>query len=230
MGQYYRPVFLNEKNKPLLSVSSYDFGSGAKLMEHSWMGNSFVRFVEKHLMLQPQKLVWAGDYADNENPKTLTKADIKPHIDNDNEYWNEKKILEDGLTLYTLSENVGKLTPDEDIPKDKDKWSYKFKKVAPLTAKYLVNFDKKEFVNKSKTPISNDGWQIHPLPLLTCEGNGRGGGDYHESDKPLVEDENGVLTKKFKLVGRWSRNKIGVVSKKSDIPKDFKEIIFNLKE
>ena len=37
--------------------------------------------------------------------------------------------------------------------------------------------DKKEFVNKDTMP-NNDDWLVHPLPLLTCEGNGRGGGDY----------------------------------------------------
>ena len=30
MGQYYKCVFLTENNKPLASVSSYDFGNGAK--------------------------------------------------------------------------------------------------------------------------------------------------------------------------------------------------------
>ena len=66
MGQYYKAVFLNENHKPIASVTSYDFGSGAKLMEHSWMKNPFVRFVEKQLMTTPQRLVWGGDYADNE--------------------------------------------------------------------------------------------------------------------------------------------------------------------
>ena len=45
MGQYYKPVFLSENNKPIASVSCYDFVSGAKLMEHYCMLNPFVRFV-----------------------------------------------------------------------------------------------------------------------------------------------------------------------------------------
>jgi len=190
MGQYYRPIFLTENNKPLFSVTCYDFGSGAKLMEHSWIKVYFVRFVEKQLMIQPQKLVWAGDYADNEETE--------------------------GVNLYTLSENVGKLTHDETIPKNKSKYDYDFKNIAPLTAKYLINYDKKEFVNKSKTPKDSDGWKMHPLPLLTCEGNGRGGGDFRGDGKDLV--------------GRWSRDKIGVSTRKSDIPKDFKEVVFDLTE
>ena len=166
-------------------------------------------------MIQAQKIVWAGDYADNEDPKTLSKEEIKPHVNNDSEYWNEKKLLVEGINLYSLANNVGKLTHDEDIPKDKSKYDYNFKKIAPLKAKYLINYDKKEFVDKSKTPKDNDGWRIHPLPLLTCEGNGRGGGDFRGESE---------------LIGRWSRDKIGVASRKADIPKDFKEVIFDLTE
>ena len=32
------------------------------------------------------------------------------------------------------------------------------------------------------------------------------------------------------MIGTWARNRIGVVSKKSDIPKDYKEITFDLVE
>lgn len=171
-------------------------------MEHSWRLSPYVRFVEKQLMLEPQRLVWAGDYADKEDPKTLTKDEIKPHID------NEGVILKEGLRLYTLSENVGNIS--EEIESG-TKYDYKFKQLAPLKAKYLVNYTKGEYVNKSSIPKGSDGWQIHPLPLLTCEGNLRGGGDYYS--------ERGVA-----YVGSWSRDLIGVVTKKSEIPKEFKLI------
>ena len=50
-----------------------------------------------------------------------------------------------------------------------------------LDGKYLVNHTKKEYINcdsyKSKA-INKEGWCIHPLPLLTCVGNGGAGGDY----------------------------------------------------
>ncbi len=212
MGQYYRCVFLNENQKPITSVVSYDFGSGAKLTEHSWAKNPFVRFVERQLMITPQRVVWSGDYADEEDPSTITPFEIKALADEKSEYWNSKVLKEKGINLYSLSDIVGKLTHDENV---KSKYEHDYKSVAPLTAKYLVNHDRKEFVDKSKTPKDNDGWQMHPLPLLTCEGNGRGGGDYRgESD----------------LIGIWARNIIGVVTKKSDIPKDYKEIRFDLVE
>lgn len=211
MGQYYRALFLNDKNnKPFASVRSYDFGNGAKLMEHSWIGNPFVSFVENQLINQAQPIVWAGDYADKEDPKTLTKDDLKPHVDEKSDYWNLKVLTKEGINLYHLCENVGVLTHGETV---KDKYSHNFP-VTPKRFKYLVNYDKGEFVDKTKVP-DVDGWRIHPLPLLTCEGNGRGGGDFHgESD----------------LIGRWSRDRIGVTSKKSDIPNTFKEIIFDLIE
>ena len=52
------------------------------------------------------------------------------------------------------------------------------KELKPLNVRYIINHTKKEFVDKNKVPKDKDGWRVHPLPLLTCEGNGRGGGDY----------------------------------------------------
>jgi len=219
MGQYYKAVFLTENNKPLASVVSYDFGNGAKLMEHSWEKNPFVRFVERQLMITPQRVVWAGDYADHENPKTITAREIKLLADEESEYWNSKVLKEKGVNLHSLSETIGKLTHDEN---NKNKYEHDYKEVAPLTAKYLVNHDKKEFVNKTKTPKDGNGWKIHPLPLLTCEGNGRGGGDFHIN----TEKKQGNV----ELIGTWARDRISVVSTKTEIPKDFTELIFDLVE
>lgn len=49
---------------------------------------------------------------------------------------------------------------------------------------YLVNHSKKVYLdcNEYKKECANDGWCIHPLPLLTAIGNGLGGGDYQEDD------------------------------------------------
>ena len=79
---------------------------------------------------------------------------------------------------------------------------------------YLVNHTKKEYVDKTKIP-NEDGWAIHPLPLLTCEGNGRGGGDF------MGEDPN-------HLVGSWARD---IITVESIVPlSDYTELIFDLKE
>lgn len=93
------------------------------------------------------------------------------------------------------------------ITPNQDKFQEKFK--------FIVNHTKKEFVDKTKVPEIEgwDGTKIHPLPLLTCEGNGQGGGDFRGDEKGIV--------------GSWARDLISVESK---IPKDFKEIIFDLVE
>lgn len=78
--------------------------------------------------------------------------------------------------------------------------------------RYLKNLDTKEYVDIRKIPKDNIGWQIHPLPLLTCEGNGLGGGDFHG-------DSN--------LIGKWARNR--VVMQKSK-PKNCTELVFDLVE
>jgi hypothetical protein len=77
--------------------------------------------------------------------------------------------------------------------------------------RYVVNLDTKQFVDINNVP-SNDGWVIHPLPLLTCEGNGRGGGDFRGDDPN-------------KLIGKWARNR---VTMQTTEPKGYKELVFNL--
>ena len=80
--------------------------------------------------------------------------------------------------------------------------------------RYVVNHSKKEFVDKYKVAEIKDwkGAKIHPLPLLTCEGNGRGGGDFRGENK---------------YIGTWARDIISVESKK---PKGYTEIVPNFNE
>jgi hypothetical protein len=84
--------------------------------------------------------------------------------------------------------------------------------------RYLVNMDTNEFVDMRKIPVSDvyDGYDyvIHPLPLLTCSGNGRGGGDFRGQDPD-------------NLIGKWARNRVTIQTTK---PKKGIELIFNLTE
>ena len=178
MGQYYKSVTVDTKE----CVVSWDFGSGAKLMEHSWMKNPFVKFVENLIaedgVWHGKRIVWAGDYADTEPIKY------------GNDIVDENKD-DSNRNLYELSDVVIKLTSGQKLKH----------------YRYIINESKKEFVDKNKCPKDNDGWRIHPLPLLTCEGNGRGGGDYHGDNMDFVSI--------------WARDIITVSSKK---PKGYKEI------
>jgi hypothetical protein len=65
--------------------------------------------------------------------------------------------------------------------------------VPKRTYRYFLNLDTNEFVDINKAPNESDGWQIHPLPLLTCEGNGRGGGDFH---------------REHPMLGKWARCRV----------------------
>jgi hypothetical protein len=173
MGQYYTAILLDKKKEKIVgNILPHDYRSGAKLMEHSWINNSFVQSVESIIYKNPMPVVWAGDYADNEEG-----------IDEN---------------LYCLTEEKTNLKPSKPLSRNK--------------SRYIINHDAKEYVDKTKC-IDNGGWIIHPLPLLTAEGNGRGGGDFRG-------DSN--------LVGMWSRENISVTEDKPS--EEYQEIIFELEE
>ena len=168
MGQYYKPCILQDDAKTIKAwANSHDYNNGLKLMEHSYIKNEFVGAIEKQLTPHgswyKSKIVWAGDYADND------EGDVK-------------------------------FVPPAGVV---DK-SYK----------YLINHSKKLFVNKTKIKSIPDwkGAKIHPLPLLTCEGNGRGGGDFRGQHD---------------LIGSWARDVISVEAVK---PLNYKEVVFDLVE
>ena len=72
---------------------------------------------------------------------------------------------------------------------------------------YVINRTKKQYYSRDDVkPFevkfgdgTADNWQINPLPLLTCEGNGRGGGDYRSDDCGS-------------LVGTWARDLIEITA------------------
>ena len=198
MGQYYKPVILGEKTEENHEtvkawMYSHEYGDGLKLMEHSYQGNNFVSTFEKQLSRKgdyhKSRVVWSGDY-----------ADIEPDL----------KIIYEGkeydANLYSLCNCENEIKP----------------KVSKTdTYPYILNHTKKLFVDKNKVPEIKDweGAKIHPLPLLTCEGNGRGGGDFRGDEKGIV--------------GSWARDVISVEKTNPLVTTDtmdYKEIIFDLDE
>jgi hypothetical protein len=85
--------------------------------------------------------------------------------------------------------------------------------------RFVVNHTKGVYVDKDKIKDDNNGWRISPLPILTCEGNGRGGGDFWINP----EKEQGNVA----LIGSWARD---MISTEDEPPKDYQEIIFDLVE
>lgn len=165
MGQYYKVILLAENNLDIYEIIRCFIeptcNNGSKLMEHSYIHNDFVAIVESLLspegMFYKSRIVWAGDYADNE-----------PNL-NDN--------------LYTITEtqNNKAILSAAKISNDYI---------------YILNHTKKLYIDKTKYD------NIHPLPILTAEGNGRGGGDYYGTN--------------MELVGTWARDVISVEKHKPD--------------
>ena len=166
-------------------VLSHDYGNGLKLMEHSWIGNPFVGIVED---LIAEGGDWHGD-------RIVWAGD----------YADEEKNRKSNMySLVDSDRHNGQIKPEA----TKNKY------------RYVLNMDTMEYVDTKKIPLSDvyeeDGkewpFTIHPLPLLTCEGNGRGGGDFRKEDP---------------LVGKWARNRVSVSKRK---PKGYTEMEFNLFE
>jgi hypothetical protein len=88
------------------------------------------------------------------------------------------------------------------------------------THRYLVNMDTKEFVDLKKVPFDNDQMRLHPLPILTCEGNGNGGGDLHP------ERAKGNT----KLIGSWARNRVTIRQTRPKKNRGYVEIKFDIVE
>jgi len=72
MGQYYLAIILGEEGHTpeIIRIYMSPFNSGMKLMEHSYLKNKFVNTFESLLapngIFYKSRVVWAGDYADNE--------------------------------------------------------------------------------------------------------------------------------------------------------------------
>lgn len=64
MGAYYAGAINDEL------YSSWDKNSGAKLLEHSYIGNLYVESVLHLLLNSPQELRWVCDYHENDNGYT----------------------------------------------------------------------------------------------------------------------------------------------------------------
>lgn len=176
MGQYYNSVLKDEKG----TIKSY-YNYGLKLMEHSYFFNSYVNSVCKKLVNKPHNVAWVGDYAEEED-----------YIDREN------------------AEIVAELVKN----REKDATQLSDKKAPYGYMGYLlVNHSKKQFIDMTDYYNNSvlhygkerkDEYVIHPLPLLTAVGNGKGGGDYYRN---ALNQED---------VGLWAGDLIEIVKYNDD--------------
>lgn len=194
MGAYYDAANLDKKER----LSSHLFGSGSKLMEHSYIGNEFISYIMEALAggrketetevgipdWKGNRLMWLCDYHEDPeiNWETIKSIDI-PEIK---------------LPDYLRDESSGKklYTPNK-----------KF-----LEKSFIVNIDKKCYIDmkKLKKLLRGRGIKelfITPLSILTnSDETSMGGGDLHQSD--------------FRR-GSWRGDHVAVESKK---PKGFGDV------
>lgn len=89
------------------------------------------------------------------------------------------------------------------------------------TNKILLNHTKKQKIHLDKYYEENkklwwgDYWCIHPLPLLTAMGNGKGGGDYFGENQDAV--------------GTWANDLLEIVEENED-KFEYQELNINFKE
>lgn len=216
MGQYYRGAVLgitaNKKKKFIVkqAFSPYRYDNGAKLMEHSYVGNYYVKRYEYELAneFNGYPFVWIGDYADyhfNEDDGYTKANEFIDKIIRRNAIKKGYRVETDSFGNDMFFDGVVmKHEHDIDIPMPYEELP---------TYKYIINYTKKQFV-RIPNKVEENKLVIHPLPLLCADGNGRGGGDYSGTNMDAI--------------GMWAYDRIGV---SNEIPKHIKtELVISFKE
>lgn len=164
MGQYYKPLLIGNHGKRMV-LYSHDYGSGLKLTEHSYIGNSFTNAVRTLIRDNPMRVAWIGDYSDEENGDAYEKK--MPH----------EKFISFYKTCW--GEHSKKPERPESMVYDEN-----------VKGWYLVNHTQKCYLEMDTYIVASGHWKmwnghqyldcLDPLPLLTACGNDRGGGDFHK--------------------------------------------------
>lgn len=187
MGQYYQPIIIFPDGSSIV-FDSHQYGCGLKLMEHSWIGNDFVNAVYSKILDKPRRVAWLGDYANDDY------EDCK-------ESYTQQLSFEEFMKYY--NDVWGERKKEETIPPS----HYTFTDLNIVNHEtknlFLVNHDKKEYLDLGsyieRCTVKEGNWSgycANPLPLLTACGNGRGGGDFHDSEATIG----------YENVGLWAFN------------------------
>lgn len=158
MSQYFCALTHGQKtyNKHFSPLS---YGCGLHLMEHAFVGSSYVDAVASTLVNKPQWLIWFGDYSEpnekvNLDEVAFAKADKAAHSTPHSPVAINETIKNNNYFLINHS-----------------------KKLFLDMAKYIKNAPRAYNNNIEPNPI------IHPLPLLTASSNGKWDGDYRPTTK-----------------------------------------------
>jgi len=208
MGQYYAPTIIYQDGS-IASFNGHAYNNGIKLCEHSWIGNNLVNAVYSKIQNKPRRVAWIGDYSVQD-------------YETCNEAYTKHFSLEDFLKYYNRVWSDGDakemIPPSVFTPRELDLINEKTKNA------YLVNHDRKEYLDfgsyiRRCTPREGvwAGMCADPLPLLTACGNGRGGGDFHDSDS----------TTGYAEVGIWAFHELELTS---SMPEGYQECTYSFVE
>lgn len=204
MGQYYRAI-VRKKNGRMTVYNRYvrrtgkDEYTAAKLTEHSLWLNDFVNAVclDVYNAKEKYRIAWVGDYAEN----YLTSLGV---------------LSFNGLDERQIRRLAHQAWDCEGVPVKPTKFT--------LADKFIVNHTKKEyfdgslyFRNSCMHSEKYGDWCMHPIPLLTCIGNGMGGGDYLGPTDDSTQER----------IGAWAWDEISITD---DIPANYTEIYPVFKE
>lgn len=173
MGQYYRAAVMDIKTSaPIKIFESYDYDhNGAKLTEHSYIGNEYVEAVLEFIADNgPARIMWCGDYANayveaEKFPNAdwaLSKKNLRDKVKFMDNIWSDEAIMAEGAEKYPTIVNVN--------PFNQSKPFYR-------RIKYIHNITKDVWIDLQDYWITGK-LDFNPIPLLTAIGNGYGGGDY----------------------------------------------------
>ena len=178
MGQYYKPMLINPEKKNAEKIIKWWYSFNYGLNGLKLMEHSY--YGNKFVNVVENELI--------NNPQHLVWAGDYADSENDEGWYN----------LYDFS---GEIPDDKDGNTDVLGEGY-----------FVVNHTKKQYYDRDEMEKQNFEKRyevsINPLPLLTAEGNGRGGGDYHSD----INKE---------LVGVWARD---LIEETAELPSDYEKI------
>ncbi len=180
MGQYFTPVIGNKDLSGLFIprswIHAHDWDQGLKFMEFSYTTNPIVVAIMNSLEI-PYDITLANHLAS----RVVWAGDYEDVSEGEDTLYDlVRSKYSQRKTIY-----MGDYKPKQHL-------------------KYIINLEKKEFVDQSKCPTVSWGAVISPLAVLTTTGG------YYGSDQEYV--------------GRWKGDLIATTTLKSKIPKDYKEI------
>ena len=170
MGQYFTPTIIDAAGRVTAALDPSDYGSGLKLFGHTRYDTNLMRAVELLLAADGgARLVWAGDYAEDD-PATGTNLYFAAQP---RHFVRFAGLVEDRDTATTAVPG-GALSGT--------RWG-----TGPAM-RFVVNADRREYLDNHQLLADSDGDRRTPLPILTCEGSGAPYSDF--------------------TMGRWARQRI----------------------